>query len=159
MKVRVLQILGHSVLAGYVTVALAGLLELLVGLVIGSDRSLDFYFWGPTFVAPGLIALTAGLLVGRRSPRVVSWFVFLIPLIFSTWEIVTWIRLEPHGIAMGKLLKDNFLGAECGASECLEEVLITAPLIASIAYAIGAEIARLSVARPRAARRSAGNAY
>jgi hypothetical protein len=144
-----LQFLAHSALAGYVTVALAGLLELLLGLLTGSDRSLDFYFWGPTFLAPGLIGLAGGFFVGRRSPRLLSWFVFLIPLILGIWELVTWIRLEPHGNEIAGLLRDNFLGTRCGASECLEELLITAPLIASIAYAMGAEFGRLCMARPR----------
>jgi len=134
-----LQFLAHSALAGYVTVALAGLLELLLGLLTGSDRSLDFYFWGPTFLAPGLIGLARRFFRRATLASSLVMVCFSDSLILGIWELVTWIRLEPHGNEIAGLLRDNFLGTRCGASECLEELLITAPLIASIAYAMGAE--------------------
>lgn len=138
-----LQFVVHTILAGWVTVAIAGLLELGLGALTGLDRQLDRYFWGPTFLAPALLGVLGGFLAGKRSGRLVTWFVFLVPLLWLIWEVNAWVRLEPSGSATRRVLFDNFWGTQCAGSECLEQPLITAPLVAAIAYSLGAELGRL----------------
>ena len=66
-----------------------------------------------------------------------SWVPSCILLIWSAWD---W-----HG-AMSKYDStwDTYFGKNCGGSECVYQIFLTVPFYASVAYALGAVLARVS---------------
>ena len=64
----------------------------------------------------------------------------MVPLAIGVWEVTGWIRYQYPGEVLRVSLVDNFLTANCGSSECLYELGITAPLVSSLAFAVGAEL-------------------
>jgi hypothetical protein len=140
---HLLRYLCHAALASYGVLAINFVIEFLIGEMVGSyNRFLDYVFFGPTFLIPVLMGLIIGYYLGKSLPALSSRLIFLIPLFLMAYEV--WISVK-YGLHDGTALKnitDNFFGVNCSASECLGELVNTAPLFSSVAYAIGAEIGR-----------------
>jgi hypothetical protein len=136
----------HSVLASYGAVILVVIIEYVVGLAIGpQNRFLDFVVVGPTFLMPIVVGLGLGYRFGGSTRRYIARLVFAVPLIIAVYEVTSWSTHTYDGESWAKALWDNFLGTNCGSSECLEEMLISAPLFSSLAYVIGSELAAAKV--------------
>ena len=138
----------HVVVAAYICPFLVFVSEIILAAVLGiSDLRLQKFVIGPTFIAPILSGIIAGYYVGRYLRSGAMRCLFGIPLAIGAWEILTWYRYSLHNGAFWAVIRENFLGSQCGASECLEEALITLPLISSLAYMLGAEIYNLKLIR------------
>src|SRR5207244_2215740 len=76
-------------------------------------------------------------------------WVWLLPAMILAFNVATW---KSH-IARSNFSDAwaNYFTSDCGASECLYEILITAPFYTSVAYTVG-WIAK-AVARPRGGNR------
>ena len=147
----VLRFLGHLALATCGIVVISFLLELTVGLVIVSQdhRFLDYFVVGPTFAVPIILGLVAGRRFGRRLPALASRLLWLPPLVLLVSEMYLNYKYRYPGENMRAEIWNNFVGIQCGGSECLTEAFVTAPFVAAVAYALGAELGRLKVRRSR----------
>jgi hypothetical protein len=147
----VLRFLGHLALATYGIVALSFLIELPLNLVVGSQNSfLDYFVIGPTFAVPIILGLLAGHRFGRRLPAVASRLLWMLPLLFLAYQLYfVDYRLQYPGENVRAELRNNYVGIHCGGSECLNEALLTAPLMAAFAYTVGAELGRLKKRKSR----------
>jgi len=57
------------------------------------------------------------------------------------WEL--WAFISSNYDVTWQNFYNTYLGTHCESSECLGELLITSPLVSSVAYTVGAEIGRL----------------
>jgi hypothetical protein len=122
----------HAIVCSYGVMILADIVQQLVDLPLGSqNRWLDYFFIGPTFLVPILFALALGVVFGASLPKLSSRLLFIFPLAMMSWELWVWIH-EPE-MTVHRLV-DNFVGTSCTSSECLEEALLTMPLVSSFAY-------------------------
>lgn len=139
-----LRFLGHLALATYGIVALCFLTGILLHLVIGFlDRFLEYFVFGPTFALPIILGLLAGHRFGRRLPALASRLLWVPAFVLLAWQLYLEYKLRYPGENMRAELWNNYVGIDCGASECLAEALGTTPLVAAIAYTVGAELGRL----------------
>ena len=137
-----MQYILHVGISSCGIVWLTFLTEMFLGRVFDfRNQALDYAFFGPTFSVPILGGLVLGYVLGGRLPRLSARLLFVIPLLFAAYEIWNWITYSESSTTILISLKDNFLGGNCGASECLEELIVSAPLFSSIAYSIGSEFA------------------
>jgi|SRR5580698_10488640 hypothetical protein len=135
--------LCHVVIASYGVLLINSTIELAIGKMIGpQSRSLDYIFFGPTFIAPILLGLALGYRFGRSLTALSSRLIFLIPLVLVAYSVWISVKYGVPGESAVNNIKDNYLGAGCESSECLYEALVSAPLFSSIAYSAGAEIGR-----------------
>jgi hypothetical protein len=145
LRYRIAQYALHAFVATYGI----SILSFFVEGFLPQRRSTDFWFLGPTFLFPIAIGLALGALWGTKLPRLSSRLVFLLPLFLLIWETRSFFRYN-NDISWRNFY-ESFLGAHCESSECLGPLIITAPLLSSMAYAIGAEIARALSSRVRRA--------
>jgi hypothetical protein len=142
--VLVMRTLLHIVIVTYgiLSMCLAG--DYLLGRVLGANqRYADYVFFGPTFAVPIALGCWVGYRFGIRLPRWVSWLLFVPSLLLMCHEIATEYRYRIPDQHFLSHLFDNYFGRHCEASECLNELLITAPLLSSFAYSLGAEFRRM----------------
>lgn len=108
-----------------------------------ATRRLENYFFAPRFLFPIVAGLILGCIFGARLPKLPSRLLFIFPLAMMIWEV--WVWLAEPGMTL-HYLADNFVGTNCSSSECLGQIAVTSPLISSLTYSLGAEIARWTAA-------------
>jgi hypothetical protein len=146
----VLRFLSHLALATYGIVALSFLPEIPLRLIIGSqDRFLDYFVVGPTFGLPIILGFLAGHRFGRRLPALASRPLWVPPFVLLVSQIYLEYEYRWAGEDIRAQLWNNYVGINCGASECLSEALLTAPLVAALAYSLGAELGRMKARKSR----------
>jgi hypothetical protein len=144
----VLKYLGHLALATYGIVALSFLLEFPPSLVLGPHgRFLDYFVIGPTFALPIALGLLAGHRFGGRLPALASRLLWVPPFALLIYGLYSEYQYRWPGENFQAELWNNYVGIHCGGSECLNEALLTAPLIAALAYTLGAELGRQQARR------------
>jgi hypothetical protein len=57
------------------------------------------------------------------------------------WDL--WAFISSHYDVTWLNFYNTYLGTDCGSSECLGGLVVTSPLVSSLAYTVGAEIGRL----------------
>jgi len=120
------------------------LISLLIGGIglIGNEQGILFRLTnrvsGEPVWAP---EIAAGLLIGwvayKRFPSRFAFLSFAVPAMILVWSAVSWQRT----MSQYDSTWDTFFGTGCGGSECLYQLLITAPFYGAVAYSAGAVIA------------------
>ncbi|HWY57125.1 MAG TPA: hypothetical protein VNZ03_21850 [Terriglobales bacterium] len=89
----------------------------------------------PYFVFPVLAAFAFGVLSHRYSRSLSAMWVWVLPAIILIWNVVTWKTggFRPYWADVW----NNFFGSDCGSSECVYELFVTAPFYTSLAYTLG----------------------
>ncbi len=147
-----------AVLLGIVLVLVPALVIAAVTKPPGSsliDRMVDQSLFrvgvdNPYFAGPILAGFILGVLSHRWFRSSSAPWVWLLPAMILAFNVATW---KSH-IARSNFSDAwaNYFTSDCGASECLYEILITAPFYTSVAYTVG-WIAK-AVARPRGGNRN-----
>jgi hypothetical protein len=82
--------------------------------------------------------ILAGLFLGqffyRRVPSRLAFLAWLPPAVFLLWSALAWQR----SMAVYDSTWDTFFGKNCSGSECMYELLLTAPFYTAISYSAGA---------------------
>jgi hypothetical protein len=89
----------------------------------------------PYFLAPILAGFVLGALSHRFfGTRSAAW-VWALPSAILLWNILTWKNggYSPYW----RDVWNNYFGADCGGSECMYELFVTAPFYTSVAYSLG----------------------
>jgi hypothetical protein len=89
----------------------------------------------PYFLAPILAGFVLGGLSHRFfGTRAAAW-VWVPPAVVLLWNIFTWKNggYRPYWPDVWH----NYFGSDCGGSECLYELFVTAPFYTSVAYSLG----------------------
>lgn len=127
--------------AKHVLIAWPGifLATLVVGILV-SATPLVYLFspdlnapWFPGMVISGLLA---GFYFNARDRCASASWVFALPLAYFFWSTYSEASLPPYGGF--SFVWQNYFTRNCGATECLGELLATGPLYAGVAYSIGA---------------------
>jgi hypothetical protein len=134
-------VLGYSLLSILVHLIAAVALHKL-GAITQADHFVQLFGDNPYWIGPVL----AGFLLGAVSRRYFigrnGFWVWVIPtLSFGVAMITT----RPYGpYSRWEYVWDNFFTSRCGATECLSELVNTAPFYTSVAYSLGAVIKHLT---------------
>jgi hypothetical protein len=134
----------HAGLASVGVTALSfGLEDLIRRLDPGLPfDSLEAAFWGPTFAVPVAIGMVLGACFGSRLPRLAARLLFVLPLLLAIEAIMSLLRDAHLYESTLSFLQRTFLAQYCGSFLCtLRQASVTAPLLSTIAYSIGSEIA------------------
>ena len=91
-------------------------------------------FWIPEIVA----GLVIGWFSYRRWPAKSAFWTWLIPAVFLGVSAASW---QVHS-SLYDSTWNTFFAFDCGNSECLYQLLFTAPLYTGFGYAVGAYLAR-----------------
>lgn len=112
-----------------------------VGL-IGNEQGLFFRFtnfisgepvWAPEILAGFLF----GWLAYRRIPSRLAFGAFAVPAVILFWNVVSWQR----AMSQYDSTWSTFFGTGCGGSECLYQLIVTAPFYTAVAYSAGSVVA------------------
>jgi hypothetical protein len=89
----------------------------------------------PYFIFPVLAAFMLGLLSHRYSQSTSASWVWVLPTVILIWNLLTWKNggFRPYWPDVW----NNYFGSDCGSSECMYELFVTAPFYASLAYTFG----------------------
>lgn len=125
----------HS-LAAYVSVAMAFLLESPITEkwpAAGRNDTVVGHFiespvWGLGIICAFALGCAVYLIL-RSNSALFAWWV---PVLLLIWNVLTWPSSGSGSVS------DTFFTADCGGSECVYQLLVTAPFYASVAYAFGA---------------------
>jgi hypothetical protein len=99
----------------------------------------------PYFVGPILMAFVLGWTSRRYlDSRAAAW-VWVLPALALVWNLMTWKSYSPLGHWAD--VEANFFTTNCGDSDCLYELFVTAPFYTSIAYSLGRLATTLRIAR------------
>jgi len=137
---RAIRLIVHSFFA-YLAMAIGTVVSVLLAVVvpaIGSNQT----FLGHVVSEPiwGMQIL-AGFLAGRALykylPSRVALAAWVIPGILLLWNVLSWRTMSKYDSAW-----DTFFGNGCSSSECLDQLLLTAPFYTAVAYSLGAFLAR-----------------
>lgn len=96
----------------------------------------------PYFLLPIGLAILLSWIVNRIWHHSFSRWVWVLPAIWLLYMISEdiywdWYRHLPEpAVPLVREVWDNFFGAGCSSSECLDEWLATAPFYASVAYSL-----------------------
>lgn len=138
----------YALLSSYGVVLFCFALEMIAGSFSRSmDRLLDRAMFAPTFAIPILCGLLSGYRFGMHLSKIQARLVFLLPLLAAAYEVSVWFHDTYPGQNLRASIEDNFLTTNCSGSECLEQVVVTAPLFASLAFTVGSEVRRLMQVR------------
>jgi hypothetical protein len=89
----------------------------------------------PYFLGPIVAAFVLGLFSNRVWKTNAGFWVWLFPAVILVWNVFSWKSYTSRSN-----LADagaNYFASDCGGSECLYEVLVTAPFYTSVAYSAG----------------------
>jgi hypothetical protein len=89
----------------------------------------------PYFLGPIVVAFALGILSHRVWKTKSALWVWLLPTIVLVWNVLTWKSYTTRSNWADAWA--NYFGSDCGGSECLYEVFVTAPFYTSIAYSLG----------------------
>jgi hypothetical protein len=87
-------------------------------------------FWLPEIVT----GLLLGWFAYETVPSKTAFIAWLVPGCFLLWSACSWQR----SMAAHDSTWDTYFGRNCGGSECLYQLIFTAPFYSSILYSIGA---------------------
>jgi hypothetical protein len=127
----------HALYASYGIVLLGFFIEVM----LPNSRKLDYLFFNPTFLFPIIAGLGMGIRFGSKLPALLSRCLFLLPFAMLLWEL--WAFVSSNYDVTWQNFYNTYLGTHCESSECLGGLLVTSPLVSSLAYTVGAEIGRL----------------
>jgi hypothetical protein len=127
----------HALFASYGIVLLGFFIEVM----LPNSRKVDYFFSAPTFLFPIIAGLCMGILFGSKLPALLSRCLFLLPFAMLLWEL--WAFISSNYDVTWLNFYNNYLGTHCESSECLGGLVVTSPLVSSLAYTVGAEIGRL----------------
>jgi hypothetical protein len=119
----------HFFLA-YVSFVVGLLASLLLAWIPGTSRLSDEPFWLPEILA----GLCLGFFCYRRVRSKIAFAVWIFPATFLAWSAIYWHRT----MSVYDSTWDTYFGSQCGGSECLYELFLTAPFYSSLAYSVGA---------------------
>ena len=89
----------------------------------------------PYFLAPIVVAFVLGLLSNRVWKTNSGFWVWLLQTLILVWNVFSWKSYTSRSNLADAWA--NYFGSDCGASDCLYEVLVTAPFYTSVAYSLG----------------------
>lgn len=125
--------------------------------MIGATVGVFIIYWplGAIFKEPIVPAAIVGggllgYLVNKKMVDLSASFVWILPSIWLFREILDTAKtFSPSwaGTNLSSYIWDNYFGSQCGGSECLNEVLFSAPCVAAIAYSVTAFFAWLKMRR------------
>jgi hypothetical protein len=127
----------HALFASYGIVLLGFFIEVM----LPNSRKVDYFFGAPTFLFPIIAGLCMGILFGSRLPALLSRCLFILPFAMLLWEV--WVFMKFNNDVTWQNFYNTYLGTQCESSECLGGLVVTSPLVSSLAYTVGAEIGRL----------------
>ncbi|MGZ7056429.1 MAG: hypothetical protein ACXVK3_12935 [Candidatus Angelobacter sp.] len=132
----IVRYLGHF---GSATLA-AGVIAVVVEVTVP--------FRDPFFLGALLGGAIMGYLVNRNGRDVTALLVWLVPLAWLIYGIRDSAASYSEAWAQqsrSAYIWDNFFGTHCSGSECLNELLFTAPFLSSVSYAITAYFASKNI--------------
>jgi hypothetical protein len=127
----------HALIASY-GITLFGF---FIELMLPNSRKVDYLFFNPTFLFPIIAGLCMGIRFGSKLPALLLRCLFLLPFAMLLWELSVFIGSN-YDVTWQNFY-NTYLGTQCESSECLGGLLVTSPLVSSLAYTVGAEIGRL----------------
>jgi hypothetical protein len=133
---RALHYFGHLLLATFaVTVAVFGVGYPLAAALDPQGRAINYFFVAPGFVMPAAIGLLGGYFLGWRLAPLASRLIPLPPLAL----VICVLYVAAREWAL-------FFGTSCFMPDCYfqfeAQAMVTAPLVAACAYAMGSEFGR-----------------
>jgi hypothetical protein len=84
-----------------------------------------------------LSAFVIANIIGRQKPGLEATLVWVLPMILLAIGILSWNAFPGQG-SWSKDVWDNYLGKNCGGSDCVYELALTEPFLTSISYTLGA---------------------
>jgi hypothetical protein len=89
----------------------------------------------PYFLFPILSGFALGVLSCRYSRSSSAAWVWILPTVVLLWNVLTWQSggFRPYWPDVW----NNYFGSDCGSSECVYELFVTAPFYTSLAYTLG----------------------
>jgi hypothetical protein len=89
----------------------------------------------PYFALPVVAGLFLGVMSGRFFRSSSAAWVWVVPTIILVWNLFSWQNggYRPYWPDVW----NNYFGSNCGSSECLYELFVTAPFYTSVAYTLG----------------------
>jgi hypothetical protein len=112
---------------------------LVLAAVLPNSTSIERLVGPPVFGLPILIGALSGYYINRRRFCWTAILAWIIPA--SVFWLAYKDLTQPQNTNPQPWL--NLFGVDCGASECLYELLATTPLICSVAYGVTALALRL----------------
>ena len=89
----------------------------------------------PYFLGPIIVAFILGAFASRAWETNAGLWVWLLPTGILVWNLLTWKSYTSRTNWVDAWA--NYFGSDCGDSECLYELLVTAPFYTSVAYSLG----------------------
>jgi hypothetical protein len=89
----------------------------------------------PYFLGPIVAAFVLGLFSNRVWKTNAGFWVWLLPAVILVWNVFSWKSYTSRSNLADAWA--NYFGSDCGDSECLNEVLVTAPFYTSVMYSLG----------------------
>jgi len=89
----------------------------------------------PYFLAPIAVAFVLGLFSNRAWKTNSALWVWLFPTMILVWNVFLWKSYTNRSNLADAWA--NFFGSDCGGSECLYELFVTAPFYTSVAFSLG----------------------
>jgi hypothetical protein len=89
----------------------------------------------PYFAGPIVTAILLGWFSRRFFRSRMAAVVWVLPSLLLLWNVVTWKSYSPLSHWLD--VRANFFTSDCGDSDCLYELLVTAPFYTSLAYSFG----------------------
>jgi hypothetical protein len=122
----------------YVAMILGFIASLLVTILVpgaGKQSTIIGQLTGEPFWVPEIVAgLVLGWLVYETVPSKFAFAAWAAPGCLLLWSAWSWQRR----MALYDSTWDTYFGKDCGGSECLYQLFLTAPFYSSIFYSIGA---------------------
>ena len=89
----------------------------------------------PYFLGPIVVAFVLGIFSNRVWKTNSAAWVWLLPTVILIWNLMAWKSYTSRSNWADAWA--NYFGSDCGDSECLYAVFVTAPFYTSVAYSLG----------------------
>ena len=131
---RLLRAVFEMILLPYASTLVFVLTGLVLAAVLPNSSPIERLLGPPIFGLPILIGALSGYYINRRR---FCWTAILAWIIPASFFLLAYKDLtQPQNTSPQPW--SNLFGVDCGASECLYELLATTPLICSVAYGVTA---------------------
>ena len=94
----------------------------------------------PYYAGPILMAFILGWVARRSESRSAAWM-WVLPTLSLVWNVMSWKSHSP--LPRWEDVRANFFTSNCGDSDCIYELLVTAPFYTSVAYSLGSIVRNL----------------